>query len=196
MDGLATGISLISAIAIWAVAVDYRINQPGGALMAATLAGALLGFLRWNFNPARIFLGDSGAYLVGFILAGLTASCVVKKVTVAVMLPVFILIFALPILDTLFAIVRRMLNKKSILEPDTEHLHHRILAFGVSQKIASYVLYCISAIAGLLACLIISNKSALRFIILSAFIVLMALFYACVINWKHQKIFRKTKEEN
>ena len=190
MDGLATGISLISAIAIWSVAVDYRISQPGGALMSATLAGALLGFLRWNFNPARIFLGDSGAYLTGFVLACLSVSCVIKKVAFAAIAPVLFLLFALPIADTLFAIIRRTINKKSIFDPDKGHLHHRILAFGVSQKYASYFLYLISASLGLLAAYLVSFKSSIRFLVLSAFIVLIALFYTCVINWKHQKLFR------
>ncbi len=190
MDGLATGVSLISAIAIWAVLVDYRINQPAGALMAATLAGGLLGFLRWNFNPARIFLGDSGAYLTGFVLAALSISCVTKKLALAVMTPVLILIFALPIGDTLFAIIRRTLSKKSILEPDKGHLHHRVLAIGFSQKTASYFLYFISAVLGLLATYIVSRKSSLRFIILSGILFGITLFYTCIINWKHQKLFR------
>ncbi len=190
MDGLATGVSIISAIAIWAVAVDFRINQPAGALMAATLAGALLGFLRWNFNPARIFLGDSGAYLTGFILAALTVSCVVKKVTLVVMTPVLILIFALPLLDTSLAIVRRLLKGKPILEPDMEHLHHKILAIGLSQKRASYVLYFISGVLGIWATCLISGKSFYRFMILSTLVVGISLFYACIINWKHQKLFR------
>ena len=190
MDGLATGVSLISAVAIWSVAVDYRISQPGGALMSATLAGALLGFLRWNFNPARIFLGDSGAYLTGFVLACLSVSCVIKKVALAVISPVLFLLFALPIIDTLFAIVRRTINKKSIFDPDKGHLHHRILAFGISQKYASYLLYLISALLGLLAAYLVSFKSSLRFLALAAFVVLIALFYTCIINWKRQKLFR------
>ena len=190
MDGLATGVCLISAVAIWAVSVDYRINQPGGALMASTIAGALLGFLRWNFNPARIFLGDSGAYLTGFVLACLTVSCVVKKVTLAIMTPVLILIFALPIIDTLLAVVRRTLSRRSILEPDKEHLHHKMLAFGFSQKVASFVLYLISAFLGLLATYLVSLKSSLRFLIISVIVLWLVLFYTFIINWKHQKLFR------
>ncbi|MBI3591644.1 MAG: undecaprenyl/decaprenyl-phosphate alpha-N-acetylglucosaminyl 1-phosphate transferase [Candidatus Melainabacteria bacterium] len=190
MDGLATGVSLISAIAIWAVSVDYRINQPAGALMAATLAGALLGFLRWNFNPARIFLGDSGAYLTGFFLSALAISCVTKKIAVAVIAPVLFLIFAFPIGDTLFAVIRRTLSRKSILEPDKGHLHHRMLAFGFSQKIASYLLYLLSALLGLLASYLISLRSSCRFLILSLVVIFIALFYACIINWRRQKIFR------
>ena len=190
MDGLATGVSLISAVAIWSVTIDNKINQPGGALMSATLAGGLLGFLRWNFNPARIFLGDSGAYLTGFVLASLVVGCVSKKIALAVMTPVLFLIFALPIFDMLFAVLRRIISKKSIMEPDKEHLHHRILATGLSQKIASYFLYLISALSGIVATYLISVKSTIRFLILSSVVVVISLFYAGIINWKHQKIFR------
>ena len=191
MDGLATGISLIIAIAIWSVAADYRINQPGGALMAATLAGGLLGFLRWNFNPARIFLGDSGAYLTGFVLACLAASCVVKKVALAVVLPVLILMFALPISDTIMAIIRRMLGKRSILEPDKEHFHHKILELGISQKLASYFLYFVCALLGFAATSLVSVKSSLRFLLLSSVVIFIVLFFTYVINWKRQRPFKK-----
>ena len=190
MDGLATGICLISSIAIWAVSMDHKINQPAGALLAATLAGALLGFLRWNFNPARIFLGDSGAYLVGYVLASLAISCVSKKIAVVIITPVIFLIFALPIADTIYAIIRRIIKGKSILEPDKGHLHHRILQSGLSQKFASYLLYLISAVAGLVATYLIGLRSTYRFLILSGMVIAISLFYTCIINWKHQKLFR------
>jgi len=191
MDGLATGVSLISATGIWALALDQRFDQPLGALVAAILAGGLLGFLRWNFNPARIFLGDSGAYLTGFLLASLTVTSVTKKVTLAIMTPILILLFIVPIVDTLFAVIRRLLKGRSILEPDKEHLHHRILAFGFSQKIASYLLYSVSALFGLWATYLVSVQSFLRFLVLIGCLAAVILFYACVINWKHQKIFKK-----
>ena len=196
MDGLATGVSLISALAIWSVAVDFRINQPAVALMTATLAGGLLGFLRWNFNPARIFLGDSGAYLTGFVLAALAVSCATKKVALVTIAPVLILIFALPIVDTSFAIIRRTLSRKSILEPDTGHLHHRVLATGLSQKITSYLFYLVTAFFGFCATFLVSNKSILRFLFLSIITVLVALFYTFIINWKHQKMFRDVIARN
>lgn len=190
MDGLATGISLIGAMAIWAVSVDFKINQPGGALMAATIAGALLGFLRWNFNPARIFLGDSGAYLIGFLLASLTIGCTTKKVAIAVITPLMVLIFALPIVDTTLAIIRRLISGRPIMQPDKEHLHHKLLQLGFSQKITSYVLYTVSASFGILATYIISRRSCGRFLVLAGLVIVIALFYALVINWKRQKIFR------
>lgn len=195
MDGLATGVSLIGAMAIWAVSVDFKVNQPGGALMAATIAGALLGFLRWNFNPARIFLGDSGAYLIGFILASLTIGCTTKKVAIAVITPLMVLIFALPIVDTSLAIIRRLISGRPIMQPDKEHLHHKLLQLGFSQKITSYVLYSVSASFGILGTYIISKRSCGRFLVLSALVVLIALFYALVINWKRQKIFRSLMQK-
>lgn len=190
VDGLATGIALISSLAIWALSVDFRINQPASALMAATLAGGLLGFLRWNFNPARIFLGDSGAYLTGFVLAALAIECATKKVALLTIAPVLILIFALPIVDTLFAIIRRTLTGKSIFKPDSGHLHHRMLAIGFSQKNTSYILYLITTLLAILATYLISIKSVLRFFILSIVVIIIIMFYACIINWKHQKLFR------
>ncbi len=191
MDGLATGVSLIGAVAIWSVSLDGKINQPGGALMAATIAGALLGFLRWNFNPARIFLGDSGAYLIGFILACLTIGCTTKKVAIAVITPLIVLVFALPILDTLMAIIRRLMSGRPIMQPDKEHLHHKLLKLGFSQKLTSYVLYSVSGFFGVLATYIISKRSSLRFLFIAGLIMTIALFYALVINWKRQKIFRE-----
>jgi len=190
MDGLATGVCIVGALAIWAVSLDYRIAQPAGALLAATIAGAMLGFLRWNFNPARIFLGDSGAYLIGFILACLTIGCATKKVAFAVITPLIVLVFALPIVDTFLAIIRRLMSGRPIMQPDKEHLHHKLLQLGFSQKITSYVLYSVSFVFGIVATLLISKGSFIRFTLLSVFIIALALFYALVINWKRQKIFR------
>jgi len=193
MDGLATGVSLISAIAIWSVATGARIDEPSGALLAAILAGCLLGFLRWNFNPARIFLGDSGAYLTGFMLASLAISCVMKSLTLVIMTPMLILIFALPILDTLFAVVRRIIGKRSILKPDKEHIHHRILASGISQKGAAYFFYLVSFLLGLWGTYLMSMQTFYRFSGLIFLVMCIILFFTFVINWRHQKIFKTKK---
>ena len=106
------------------------------------------------------------------------------------MAPVAVLIFALPIGDVFYAIVRRILSGRPILEPDKEHLHHRVLSSGISQKMASYILYFISAALGLLATYLISYKSSLRFLILAVGLFFIVMFYVCIINWKHQKLFR------
>jgi len=195
MDGLATGVSLITAVAIWSVAVGKRIDEPAGALLSATLAGSLLGFLRWNFNPARIFLGDSGSYLIGFMLASLAVNCVMKSLTLAIMAPMLILIFALPIFDTMLAVMRRIFGRRSILEPDKEHIHHRMLAIGMSQKSAAYLFYLISFSLGLLATYLMSNQTFRRFSFLMLVIIFIMLFFTYVINWKRQRVFKTKKKK-
>jgi UDP-GlcNAc:undecaprenyl-phosphate GlcNAc-1-phosphate transferase len=189
MDGLAAGVSAISALTIWSVALGPEIHRPFAALMAAVIAGALLGFLRWNFNPARIFLGDSGAYLTGFILAAISITGVVKGVatgTVIVptaLLVVFILFF--PLLDTTWAVIRRTAKGRNPLSPDRQHLHHRLLDTGLDQKKVAYIIYGVSALLGLLAAFLVHQHEYFLKVIGGVF--LMALFFAEVLNRHRQK---------
>ena len=179
MDGLAAGVSLISAITIWSVAMAPGLHQPYAAWIAAVLAGALLGFLRWNFNPARIFLGDSGAYLAGFILGSVSITGVMKTTTVVtVLLPMLILFF--PLLDTSWAIVRRLARGKSIFAPDAEHIHHKLLSTGLSQKKVAYLIYAFSGLLGLAASLFVGQH--LYYLEVCGLVLVMALFFAVVIN--------------
>jgi UDP-GlcNAc:undecaprenyl-phosphate GlcNAc-1-phosphate transferase len=127
-------------------------------MQCAIIAGASLGFLPFNFNPAKIFMGDTGALFLGFMLAALSIEGVMKSVaTIAVVVPIIIL--GVPIFDTTFAIFRRLLNGKSIAEADKGHLHHRLLAMGYSQKKTVLILYSISAIFGISATLIAKTNS-------------------------------------
>ncbi len=186
MDGLAAGVSLISAITIWSVAMSPHVSlhQPYAAWIAAVLAGALLGFLRWNFNPARIFLGDSGAYLAGFILAAVAVTGVMKTATaLTLLLPALILFF--PILDTSWAIVRRLARGKSIFAPDAEHIHHRLLRTGLSQKHVAYLIYGFSGLLGLLACWMVGQQW--YYLTVCAGVLTMALFFAEVLNRNRQR---------
>jgi UDP-GlcNAc:undecaprenyl-phosphate GlcNAc-1-phosphate transferase len=189
MDGLAAGVSLISALTIWSVALADGIYRPYAALAAAVLAGGLLGFLRWNFNPARIFLGDSGAYLVGFILGCISVMGVIKAVSAGtVIVPTFLLaglILFFPLLDTSWAIVRRVAKGKSPFEPDAGHIHHRLLRAGLSQKKAAYLIYGVSALLGLVAAALVGK--AIFFLSLSGAVLLMALFFSEVLNRHRQK---------
>ncbi len=189
MDGLAAGVSAISALTIWSVALAPTIDRQYAALVAAVLAGALLGFLRWNFNPARIFLGDSGAYLTGFILAALSITGVIKGATTATLIvPTFmlaLLIFFFPILDTSWAIVRRVAKGVSPFEPDAGHIHHRLLNAGLSQKKVAYLIYGITAGLGLLAAWVVHQQ--LYFLSLCASVIFMAVFFAEVLNRHHQR---------
>lgn len=184
MDGLAAGVSLISALTIWSISLAVSIDKPYAGLMAAVLAGALLGFLRWNFNPARIFLGDSGAYLVGFVLAAISITGVIKGAAAAtVIVPtafLVLLILFFPLLDTSWAIVRRAARGKSVFEPDRQHIHHRLLDTGLSQKKTAYVIYSVSALLGLVAAFFVGQHW--YFLQIGGSVLCMAVFFAVVLN--------------
>ena len=160
LDGLSAGVAMISSLSLMIVA--SKIGYSNVVILAALLAGACLGFLPYNFNPAKIFMGDTGAMFLGFILAAISIEGVMKSVTaVAVLAPVIIL--GVPIFDTAFAIIRRLLSGQSVATADRGHLHHRLLDRGFSQKKAVLILYGLSAVFGVFAILIsgASNKEAI-----------------------------------
>ena len=145
LDGLAAGISLIACIAI--CIVTLQMGQVDLACITLALAGAACGFLRYNFNPAKIFMGDTGSMLLGYTMAAISVMGSVKTAaTVGLLVPVIVL--GLPILDTLFAIVRRRINGRPVFQPDKGHLHHRLLAMGLTQKQAVLLMYAITAVLG------------------------------------------------
>ncbi|MDA8211284.1 MAG: MraY family glycosyltransferase [Clostridia bacterium] len=139
LDGLAAGIAAIAAATLGLVAME---NDPAITLVAFTLVGAILGFMRYNFNPARIFMGDSGSLFLGYTLAGLAIMGLAKSATVfSLFIPVLVL--GVPILDTLFAIIRRIVNDQPIFQADKAHLHHCLLASGLSHRQTVLVIYLI-----------------------------------------------------
>lgn len=148
LDGLAAGVSGIAAVVM--LVVSLFMQQPAAALIAAALAGAALSFLRYNFNPAQIFMGDGGAYFMGFTLAGVGVIGLVKGVTtVAVLLPYLIL--AVPILDISAVVVDRLRRGKSPFAADKRHLHHRLLQAGVSHRLIVIFIYSLTLWVGSLA---------------------------------------------
>lgn len=148
LDGLAAGSALFSTIAVF-VACFLNANLQA-ALLMVTLAGAILGFLRFNFNPATIFLGDGGSLFIGFMLSAFALVGSQKKPTlVAVAIP--IVSFGLPILETAISIFRRFLNGQPIFSADREHIHHKLMERGLSQRQAVVILYGVSAGCGLLS---------------------------------------------
>ncbi len=148
LDGLAAGISGIAAVAM--LVVSLFMDQPIPALLAAAVAGGALGFLRYNFNPAQIFMGDGGAYFMGFTLAGIGVVGMVKSVTtVAVVLPFVIL--AVPIIDTSTVILDRLRHGKSPFAADKRHLHHRLLQAGLSQRRIVLFIYALAFWVGSVA---------------------------------------------
>lgn len=155
LDGLAAGVSAIASLSLSIVA--FNIGQYHIAILLAILAGASSGFLPYNFNPAQIFMGDTGSLVIGFLLATISVEGVIKKAaTIAVFIPVLAL--GVPIFDTTFAIIRRKLNGRPIMEADKGHLHHRLLAKGLTQKQTVITLYIISMLLGGSA-IIVSNAS-------------------------------------
>lgn len=162
LDGLAAGVSTIAAVTIFLVALQQGIILV--AVLTAALAGAAFGFLYYNFNPARIFMGDSGSMFLGYMLAGISVIGAVKSAaTIALIVP--ILALGLPILDTTFAIVRRYRGGVPIFKPDKGHLHHRLLDLGFSQRQAVLLMYVISALLGLSAVALTEVSSQLAILI-------------------------------
>ncbi|NES25183.1 MAG: undecaprenyl/decaprenyl-phosphate alpha-N-acetylglucosaminyl 1-phosphate transferase, partial [Symploca sp. SIO3E6] len=148
LDGLAAGVSGIAAVVMLIVALFME--QSAAALIAAALAGGALGFLRYNFNPAQIFMGDGGSYFMGFTLAGVGVIGLVKTTVVtAVVLPYLIL--AVPLLDMSAVIVSRLSNGKSPFVADKRHLHHRLLRAGLSQRLTVLLIYALTLWVGSLA---------------------------------------------
>ena len=174
LDGLSSGIAMISSLSFMFVANKF--NHAPVMVLSAILAGGCLGFLPFNFNPAKIFAGDTGALFLGFMLASLSIEGVMKSVaTIAFVVPIIIL--GVPIFDTAFAILRRLINGKSIMEADKGHLHHRFLKLGYSQKKTVLILYSISAIFGLFA-VFITKANSKRAVILSAILFVVTIILA------------------
>ena len=158
LDGLSSGIAMISSLSLLVI---FALNGSPiiAIILAATLAGAIIGFLPFNFSPAKTFIGDTGANFLGFTLAVISILGMAKTYTAAVIvLPVIIL--GLPIFDTVAAILRRLIKGKSIkaiFQADKGHLHHRIVAKGFSQKKAVLILYGITAICGICAIILLES---------------------------------------
>ncbi|MEH2050286.1 MraY family glycosyltransferase [Nostoc sp.] len=150
MDGLAGGISFITAMSLLAVAAQFN-NRAAAILVLAALGGAALGFLRHNFHPSRIIMGDAGAYFFGYVLAATSILGKLQQNTVYALIPT-VLFLLLPVLDTTQVFVRRLLAGNNPLStPGKDHLHHRLLAWGLSQRHAAFTLWSITLVFNLLA---------------------------------------------
>ena len=147
VDGLATGIAAIGAASLALIEVG---KAPWAAAVAASISGASLGFLRWNFPPARIFLGDAGALLLGFWLAVVSLSAA-SKTAAATTLLLPMIVLGVPLFDTLWAVLRRALAGKPIWSADRGHLHHRLLEKGYPVKKVLFILYSVSIVLGAIA---------------------------------------------
>ncbi len=143
LDGLAAGISAIAAGTLMLMAMSAGAKYQISAISAAALLGATLGFLRFNYPPAKIFMGTVGAQFLGFVLAGISVMGAFKMPTMlAVAVP--ILVLSVPLFDTTFVVIRRVLTGKKVHEADTSHLHHRLLDKGLTHRQVIWFIYALT----------------------------------------------------
>jgi UDP-GlcNAc:undecaprenyl-phosphate/decaprenyl-phosphate GlcNAc-1-phosphate transferase len=159
LDGLACGVSAIAAFVLFLVSVGPRVDQPAVALLAIILAGAALGFLPYNFYPARIFMGDSGAYFLGLALAMLSIYSGAKLATAA-------LVLGFPIVDALWAVLRRVAHRTSPFKADRYHFHHLLVDSGLTQRQAVLTIYVVALAFGAVALFVGSFAKLLAMILL------------------------------
>jgi len=172
LNGLAPGVSSIAAMALLSILLIEHVTSVTLLVMAAALAGACFGFLPYNFNPAKLFMGDTGATFLGFILACISIQGPFKTY-VAFAVP--LLVLGLPIFDTLFAIIRRIIKRQPIMAPDRGHLHHRLIDKGFSHRSTVIILYGLSAVLAISAIVMLLTDIS-RTLILLVSIVLIGIF--------------------
>lgn len=190
LDGLSSGITLISCVSLLIIFVLTPSSPLISILLITALAGAIVGFLPFNFSPAKTFIGDTGSNFLGFSLAVISILGVAKTYTALVLIAP-IIVLGLPIFDTLYAIVRRIINGKSIkavFKADKGHLHHRLMKRGYSQKQAVLILYGLTAMLGMFAIILLESGiwKALSF----------ALLVIAIIAIGYKDIFKVYSEEN
>ncbi|MBQ3405034.1 MAG: undecaprenyl/decaprenyl-phosphate alpha-N-acetylglucosaminyl 1-phosphate transferase, partial [Oscillospiraceae bacterium] len=194
LDGLAVGVSAIASVTLLAIAIVLK--ETNVTIILAALLGACVGFMPYNLNPAKIFMGDTGALLLGYVLA--TASVMgLFKFYAIITFAVPFLVLGLPIFDTLFAIIRRLLKGQNPMHPDRGHFHHRLLDSGMSQKQAVAILYAVSAILGLAAVIITTSGELKALLLVMAFCVAVLIAAAVVTaENQHEKHGDHNKKDN
>lgn len=199
LDGLSAGVSGIASISLFFVSVmmapDVHVIF---SVLYIALAGAVMGFLPFNFNPAKIFIGSTGAYFLGFMLSVISIEGATKAYTALTMV-VSMIALGLPIFDTLFAILRRVANRRPIGEGDRGHIHHRLVDMGISPKFSVTILYVVSGALGLIS-ILLANKGVLPTIIIIliifVFVVGGARYLGEIIGDKQQKSLEEASDES
>ena len=174
LDGLAAGVSIISSIVM--LIISLMVSDINIAVILAALTGACLGFLPYNFNPAKIFMGDAGALLLGYILATMSILGLFKLYALVSFAAPF-LVLALPLVDTSFAFLRRLLKGKNPMAPDRGHFHHRLLDMGLSQRQAVAIMYSISGALGIAAIVIATSDETRPLIMIAALLVVAIIVF-------------------
>lgn len=172
LDGLAVGVSAISSATLLVIAL--LVAEPNIALIMMILLGACLGFIPYNFNPAKIFMGDTGSAFLGFIMATMSIQGMFKLYAI-ISFAVPFLILGIPIFDICFAVVRRLAKGQNPMKADRGHIHHRLIDMGFSQKQAVAITYFLTAILGLTAVVLTSSGEVRALILIGAVFVVGAL---------------------
>ncbi len=177
LDGLAAGVSVITGLVIFFLAIS--LGQDANALLAILIAGVAFGFLPWNFNPAKIFMGDSGSMALGFLLG-------VSSIISGGKLATAFLVLGIPVLDVGWVVLRRVIAGRSPFEADKGHFHHRLLTAGLSQRQAVIMLYLIASAFGVVA-VIASTREKIQAVI--SLVVLMLILAATLVylEWRKKK---------
>lgn len=173
VDGLAGSVITINSITLAIIAVAMTPSNPIIALIGFILAGSMLAFLTYNFNPAKIFMGDSGALFSGFLLATISITGVMKAATLAILLPFVVL--AVPIMDIVYSSLRRLWKGQSPFVADAEHIHHKLLHAGFSQKKTVIILTSVAILAGAIASLLMGANTIRHYFICILVIVFVML---------------------
>ncbi len=182
LDGLAAGVSTIASVSLMVIAI--LLSEPTWAIVMAALAGSCIGFLPYNRNPAKMFMGDTGATFLGYILAAVSVQGLFKFYTI-ISFAVPFLILGLPIFDTLFAVFRRLSKGKSPMSADRSHVHHKLIDMGFSQKQSVAILYTLSAVLGLAAVLLTTSGEVKTMVFIVAVIVAVAVGYRVLFGGKN-----------
>ena len=192
LDGLAVGVATISAMTMLVIAM--LVSDGGVAVLMAALAGACIGFMPYNLNPAKIFMGDTGSTFLGFVLATMSIQGLFKSYAI-ISFAVPFLLLGLPIFDTCFAILRRISKGQNPMSPDRSHVHHRLIDMGMNQKQAVAILYIISAILGISAVVLTTSGELKAMVLMMALLVIGALGYRVQMARKRANVVSEATEQ-
>ena len=192
LDGLAVGVSGISTGTMLVIAL--LLGEEGVAVILAALLGACVGFIPYNFNPAQIFMGDTGSTFLGFVLASLSVQGLFKMYAVISFMVPF-LILGVPFFDVTFAVIRRLAKGQNPMKADRGHIHHRLIDMGLSQKQSVAIVYMLTGVLGLAAVLLANTTGTKAFILFAAVLVVAVLGFAVIFGPHHRPHENDKKDE-
>ena len=192
LDGLAVGVSGISTATM--LVISLLMGEEGVAVILAALLGACIGFIPYNFNPAEIFMGDTGSTFLGFVLASLSVLGLFKMYAVISFLVPF-LILGVPFFDITFAVIRRLARHQNPMTADRGHIHHRLIDMGLNQKQSVAIVYMLTGVLGLAAVLLANSTGTKAFILFATVFVVAVLGFAVIFGPHHRPQQEQKDEE-